>query len=123
VVLSGRVRTERGQRDAETKTRDYLDAPDLSIRNRIALDSTLTVNSVGTSSVAQTPSASVEQTMTGPSCFVQCQQRTRVPAALVSRKNAAGSSVAEVGSVAASLIGGYTGIGAAALAPSRLQGG
>jgi hypothetical protein len=75
VVLSGSVRTERGQRDAESKARDYLDAPDLSIRNRTALDSTLAVNRVGGSpSTTQTLSESPERTIAASSYVEQCDQ-------------------------------------------------
>ena len=121
VVLSGRVRTERGQRDAESKARDYLDAPDLSIRNRIALDSTLAVNRVGGSpSTTQTLSESPERTIAASSCVEQCDQIYSSCSSACQAQNA-GSSIAQVGSVAASLLGGYAG-GATALAPTVLQG-
>jgi hypothetical protein len=121
VVLSGRVRTERGQRDAESKVRDYLDAPGLSIRNRIVLDSTLAVNHVGeNSSIGQTLGASPERTVAASSCVEQCDRIYSSCSSACQSQNA-GSSIAQVGNVAASLLGGYAG-GATALAPTVLQG-
>jgi len=38
LVLSGRVRTEMGKRDAELKSRDFLGSTNVRIRNRIKLD-------------------------------------------------------------------------------------
>jgi len=106
VVLSGRVLTEKGKRAAESKARDYLGAPGVTINNRITLDSALASRTTETSSqIRQAPSESTEQSAARLSCFGQCEQRYSSCAAACQAQSTAGSSGAEAGSIVAWLLG------------------
>ncbi len=108
VMLSGRVRTETGKQDAESKARNYLDDPEVSIRNQIILDSALASKSsrIG-SPVRQVSSEDTGGTLAGPCCLLACEQAYSSCASACQAQTSAGSTVAQVGSVAASLLGSY----------------
>src|SRR5579885_1087337 len=64
VELRGRVATEHGKQDAELKSRDYLNAPNVSINNDIVVDPTLARSTTG-----------VQSHYTGPpsaECIAKC---------------------------------------------------
>jgi hypothetical protein len=50
VTLDGQVRTEHGKEDAETKSRDFTNAPDLRIQNHIEVNASLALNPSAASS-------------------------------------------------------------------------
>jgi serine/threonine protein kinase len=109
ILLSGRVATEQGKRDAESKARDYLNAPDVSISNRIRVDSTLARHTIDVSSQSQrVPSAS---------CFSRCQQTYTSCMSACQSQNAE----AQVGGVAASILGGNSGSRVAGVVPGLVQ--
>jgi len=106
VVLSGRVENETDKYDAESKVRDFLHTPNLSIRNHITLDSSLaSKTSVTPTPTGQLANGNTQQTARKPSCFGQCQQTYTTCVAACQSQQTSGSTTAQAGS-AGSLLGG-----------------
>jgi hypothetical protein len=120
LILSGRVRTDMGKRDAESKARDYLDAPDITIRNGIILDQQLASKTSANPSAEEVPGTVTNRRLSDNSCLNQCEQIYNNCSSACQTQDT-GSSIAAIGGAVGSLIAGNS-AGVTAVVPTVLQG-
>jgi caspase domain-containing protein len=121
LVLSGRVRTEMGKRDAELKSRDFLGTSNIRISNEIVLHSDLASQSaLASPATDRPPTAEAGRNLASNSCFDQCVQISD-NCRTACETQSTGSTIAQVGGVAGALMSGNTS-DVSGLAPSLLQG-